>query len=104
MLVPNQNYALDDPYFRDRLKRVIDEWSIEVVVETGLNEGKSTAVFANMARFVIGIDVDPICCEITKDRLNDSFYENARIICGNAPDVLLKLRDSLPKENTLYFQ
>lgn len=101
-MVPQQHYALDDPYFVSRLKRLIYKYPIDYIVETGVNEGKSTFQLSYMAPFVLGIDIDPVCVAVTDDRLTDYEAYNYELIIGSSPDILKQVVPELP-DTTLFF-
>lgn len=102
-LLPGPNYALDDVFLCDKLKKVIDDLGIELVVETGLNDGQSTLAFARMAPRVIGIDIDPSCVACTQGRLIVAEMKNFEILTGNSPDVLRSIMGRIPSEKTMFF-
>ena len=105
---PGPNYALDDFNLRDRLVEIIKEHGIQVVVETGLNDGQSTLAFCRMDTkygdkiSVIGIDHDPQCIEVTKRRLRTDGVLNYTLYLRHSPDCLKELMEYLPDE-TLFF-
>lgn len=99
-------FALDDVYLRERLHQVVKENAIEYIVETGLNEGRSTLRFCGMAKRVIGIDIDPWCIDETSKRLSEHGYENFELLTGHSPDMLrmiFNMRPTFPTEHTLFF-
>jgi hypothetical protein len=98
---PGPNYALNDTFLRERVHSVIAEQNIEVVVETGLNDGQSTLEFCRMAPFVFGVDNDPRCVETTCQRLVGAGVSNYELLTGHSPDMLRALLPRLP-DKTLY--
>lgn len=96
-------FALDDVYLRERLRQVINENGLTAVVETGLNEGRSTVYFSYMAPRVYGIDIDPVCIEEARRQLDFNNRENVTLLQGHSPDALGFLLQSLPAEKTLFF-
>ena len=96
-------FALDDIFLRERLRQVIDENGIETVVETGLNEGRSTLEFCKMVRQVVGVDIDPACVQITLEHLAKSGATNFTLITGHSPDVLKTIVAQKPANKTLFF-
>ena len=100
MIIQLRNFALDDSFFKRRLSKIISDYSIKTVVETGINEGKSTAVLATMVASVIGVDYDIDCIRSTEKIVNG--MTNVRLLLGNSPDVLQDLVPTLPDE-TVFF-
>jgi dTDP-4-dehydrorhamnose 3,5-epimerase len=95
-------YSLDDPYFRDTLREIIVRFQISTVVETGVNDGKSTVIFCRMAPKVIGIDIDPEAIKRADARLKAAGLKNYQLGTGDSRVALQELRPKLPAE-TLYF-
>src|SRR6266567_4469239 len=102
MLVEGR-YSLDDNFFVERLQRLIKDHSLNTVVETGTNEGKSTVEFCRMAQNVISIDIDPMCIDAASKRLSNAILTNFELIQGHSPDVLRSLMTSLDVDKTLFF-
>lgn len=100
---PNGKFALDDIFLRDRLREVIAERGIEIVVETGLNEGLSTVGFCRMVNYVIGVDIDPMCVSAARANLWDAGLTNWDLRTGNSPDVLRQLFTFLSGDRMLLF-
>lgn len=103
VFLPGPNYALDDTFLRDRLQKIIQDNGLEVVVETGLNDGQSTLVFSYMAPTVIAIDIDPECINCTRDRLARAARINVTLKQGNSPDMLREVVQTVPASKTLFF-
>jgi predicted O-methyltransferase YrrM len=99
---PGPNYALDDFNLRDRLAEIVKEYAIDTVVETGLNDGQSTLAFSKMVTQVIGIDHDPKCIEVARDRLNAAGQTNYELILDHSPKALTEIMERLPL-NTIFF-
>ena len=91
MIVPQQHYALDDRFLVKRIAEVVTERVIDLVVETGVNEGKSTTVLCGLARRVVGIDNSSPCIESARARVMASWATNWRLVLGNSPDVIRSL-------------
>lgn len=102
-LLPGPNYALDDVHLRTRLTQVINDLQLQMVVETGLNDGQSTLAFSQIAPQVIGIDIDPHCVACTHGRLTSAERKNFEILTGNSPDVLRSIMGRIPSEKTMFF-
>lgn len=100
---PGPNYALDDFNLRNRLAEIVKEYSIEAVVETGLNDGQSTLEFCRMmVPRVIGIDHDLQCIAVTRERIQMAGWTNFELLLGHSPDKLKEIMPSLP-DNTIFF-
>ncbi len=99
---PGPNYALNDPAQRARVAEVIAQMDIELVIETGLNDGGSTVEFCRMARWVIGIDNDQECVEATRARLIAHGLVNFELTVGDSPAVLHQLAPLLSNK-TMFF-
>ena len=97
------HFALDDVHLLRALKSVCDALQVEVIVETGTNEGKSTAVFAQLAPKVIGIDIDPVCLANTRGVCDEAGADNVELLQGSSQQVLADIAPSLPAAKTLYF-
>ena len=76
---------------RKRLAEIIAERGIQTVVETGIDKGGSTVLFASMVKRVIGVDNDPKKIEITRNFIAERGITNAEVLQGNSPDVLRAL-------------
>jgi hypothetical protein len=129
---PDGPYALDDLCLRDRIMQIIIDEKIELLIETGLNQGRSTLDFCFMAPAVIGIDNNPDSVRRTEMRLstaweahgivgrgytdvvgadltlmNDSRINRMmgkyKIILGNSPDILADLIKTGIPDQTLFF-
>lgn len=100
MLKPSCWYALSDSIFVNRLDQIIKDYSIEAVVETGVNEGKSTVCFAAMVNKVYAIDNDQECLAAAANLIQRLNITNVELILGNSPDVLKEF--TFP-ERTVYF-
>lgn len=100
---------MGDKRFADQVKRLVADGSVECIVETGVNVGKSTLAFAllNGPR-VVGIDVDQACIASAWGMLTAVQMIGARIrsdwqLChGDSAEALRQIVSSLP-EKTLYF-
>ena len=103
MLQPNLPGALEDRFLARKLKEIIKELRISAVVETGVNEGKSTRDFAKMAETVIGIDNDRKCIESAESLLRIQGSSNYELLLGNSPDVLRTLVSRIDRERTMFF-
>jgi len=102
-MIAQPNFALNDPFLVARLKTIIAEHDIKVVVETGTNEGKSTVAFCDLVDRVIGVDNNPTCVAETDRRLREAGKTNAIVIPGSSPEVIKSIRNGLPADKTLWF-
>jgi hypothetical protein len=96
-------YALDDHFLHDRLKAVVSEQNIEVVVETGIADGNSSREFCKMVPRYIGIDIDPSRIIQVNGVLTQSAANKWELLQGNSPDVLRQIMPILPAAQTLFF-
>lgn len=101
-LNPTPHFAMDDAFFAERLREIVFEKKITCLVETGTNQGKSTAAFAACVERVIGIDIDPECITVATLNCREAARENVRFIQGSSPVILDAILPGLPDE-TLYF-
>ncbi len=96
-------YALQDIYIEQRIKQIVTDHKVKVIVETGVNNGGSTKIFAGMVDTVIGIENDLHCFETTYGKVSVSGRGDGLVLVyGNSPDVLKALSSLLPN-NTIYF-
>jgi predicted O-methyltransferase YrrM len=98
-------YALEDTILRNRIRQIIHDHKIEVIVETGVNEGRSTVEFGCMSNdmVVVGIDNDSECLKLTSHKITSAGMANRiALFLGNSPDVLRNIMPLLP-DRTLYF-
>lgn len=110
-IIQNPNYALDCIEQKTRLVEVIRERGVELVIETGLNEGRSTVDFCKIMQglfpgrggpLVIGIDHDPRCVAMARARLVAEGTTCFDLRCGHSPIELANLvRFNLP--TTMFF-
>jgi SAM-dependent methyltransferase len=97
-------FALDDHFLVAQIIQVMNERNLCEVVETGINGGKSTTVFCSIALWVTGVDIDPICIDITERRLLAHKATNYDLRLGNSPDRLRWLvKKGLNANRTLFF-
>jgi predicted O-methyltransferase YrrM len=98
-------YALDDHFLRDRIREVIAERGISVVVETGIAFGGSALEFCRMAPLYIGIDADPARILQTRATLDQGGIDKTmhELFQGNSPDMLRLAMPDLPVDKTLFF-
>lgn len=95
-------HALQDTIMLARLREIIRERNISVVVETGIDKGWSTVTFSLLVELVIGIDIDLGAIGASYCNLNNAERDSALLILDNSPNALRKLRPLLPLQ-TLYF-
>lgn len=100
---PGPNYSLNDPFLKQRLKEVIEENCISLVVETGLNDGQSLLEFSYMADYVMGIDIDQRCIDATNERMMINNRTNYALILGDSAEKLAALPMPSIAYNNLYF-
>lgn len=95
-------YALDDPWFRDRVAKIIVDNNLDTVVETGVGEGKSAPGFCQMARY-FGIDIDSECVEKARRELSNA--TNWDVIHGHSPEEIrqLVINGDIDAEKTFFF-
>ena len=101
-LWPSPWYAMDDTYFRARLRQIIRDRKITTIVETGINEGKSTCQFARLVDRVIGIDIEPDCVRSAERNVAAAGLNNVTLKVGDSPGVLREVMPTLPDE-TIFF-
>jgi len=101
---PADPCALLDGKLRARLAEIIAARGITAVVETGIDKGGSTILFAGMVPVVIGVDNVQEKVEFARARLNARGIKNVALVCGNSPDVLRDLVEKgLDAARTLFF-
>src|SRR5438445_6898557 len=96
-------FALDDHFLCDRIKEIIKERDIQRVVETGINGGKSTYVFSKLSKWVVGIDIDPVCISAAHKYLTDRKVGNYSLRLGNSPVFLKWYTPKIDVDRTLFF-
>lgn len=95
--------ALDDRVLRARLAAIIRERAITTIVETGIDWGGSTMLFAEMGVLVIGIDNDPVRVVNVMAELEERGIKNVSILQGNSPTVLFGLLGHIIDASTTLF-
>ncbi len=95
--------ALDDLVMRERLRQIIAERNIKVVVETGIHKGWSTIEFARMCETVIGIDNNVTYIGEAYTNIANAGATNVTLCAGDSPRVLHSLRHLLPNETLFLF-
>lgn len=99
--------ALRDQKLVDWLTQIIAERGITTIVETGLDHGGSTYLFAGMAAKVIGVDNVADRIAGVRAALADEGITNVTLLCMNSPDALTLLNsdaiDRIDAEHTLFF-
>lgn len=102
MKVGLESCAMDDDVFRERMRGIIVERGITVVVETGIGKGWSTIALSKMASLVFGIDNDFYYLQEANKNIQERCCNNVILMAGCSPDVLAVLKPALP-DSTLYF-
>jgi len=96
--------ALLDRTLVKRLSEIIDERGLTTVVETGIDKGGSTRLFAEMASKVVGIDNMQERVDALKSILVEEKLFNVSLMCRNSPDGIKELLDDgLDASRTLFF-
>lgn len=95
-------YGLMDTVFQTRMKEIIHEYKIKVVVETGTDNGLSAVELSKMADLVFSVDVDLERIALAHKNIATAGRNNIVLVAGNSPSVLSALKYLLPEE-TLYF-
>lgn len=96
--------ALRDRKLRERLAAVVAERGIRTIVETGLDKGGSTLVFAGMAEHVIGVDNMGDRVGGVAKMMSEVGVTNVRLVHQNSPDALRELiAAGLDASTTLFF-
>lgn len=83
--IGNGRFLLE-PMVLARLLQLADIKPSDLVLDIGPGSGYSTAVLAQMAESVVGVEQDTECCETSGDILIGMGITNAAIICGNHRD------------------
>jgi len=79
---PQNNRFLLDPMVLGRLLQLADIKSSDLVLDIGPASGYSSAVIAQLAESVVGVEQDRELCELSGQKLLDMGVTNAVIICG----------------------
>lgn len=113
----------DDEMTARQIEKIIADFGVKTVVETGIFEGKTTNRFRLMGVNVIGVEISPEYAENSRKLIEreggrvqivNKFWEAdekllldksiVKIVVGNSPDVLAKIAPVLQKEPAcLYF-
>jgi predicted O-methyltransferase YrrM len=94
--------ALDDINLRLRLSKIILDYKITTIIETGIGNGGSTYQFSKMVDRVIGIDNDLKKINIARETLC-GVARNVVFIGMNSPEAIIYLEDVIDPNHTLYF-
>lgn len=96
-------YSFEDTIMRERVRYIVKDRNIQAIVETGVFQGLSTIVLADMAPVVFAIEnEDDYIPGILQNYTNHNVHKKIVLCTGSSPDVLTALRPLLP-DNTLYF-
>lgn len=90
--------ALDDTIMHNRIKQIVEECSIKVIVETGIYHGLSTIMLADMVPLVYAVDNNPNNIAISFTNIFNAGKANIAMCWGNSPNVLTTLMPHLPDE------
>jgi len=82
------DYALDDPRLVARLREIITARRIRLVIETGINAGRSTVAFAQLAERVIGLDISASCIAHAEQQVQRAGAQNVALVQGSSPALL----------------
>jgi predicted O-methyltransferase YrrM len=103
--IPIPVCALIDTKLKNRLAAIIQERGLTTVVETGIDKGGSTRLFAQMAARVVGVDNVADRIEALRSVLHALDVTNVTLIQQNSPDALRELCASrdVDAASTLFF-
>lgn len=90
--------ALSDSFMVAKIRSLIEQFRIQVAVETGTYAGGSTVMLADMVSFVYGVEAYEPLVQMTIQNVIKHQKTNVAICPGNSPDVLQRLVPTLPKE------
>ena len=93
--------AMYDPFLVEKFKAIIAEHGITTLVETGVNEGKSSVILAGMVQKLISVDIDPVCLDSCKNLVGNA--PNVEFHLGHSPDVLKHIMPDLDAAHTMFF-
>lgn len=89
-----------DELIKSELDRLIKKHKIDLIFETGTYLGGTTKRFAEMAKTVITVEIDPNNFVRASKYLNG--VKNVKTYIGSSPDVMRKLCPTISKK-ALYF-
>lgn len=85
---PGTGWATEDAELVARIREIVAREGIQTIVETGVNEGKSTVDFARLVKMVVGVEWDIACLACTHGRLSALGIANFVLLYGDSGDVL----------------
>jgi len=92
-----------DTFLKERIQKLIEQYGIKTIVETGTFKGSTTVQFANMVDTVYTTEVNPeYYAEATKKFLDKSI-ENIQHNLGSSVDILPKILPSIPQPQVVLF-
>lgn len=106
------DYTIPDPVYRDypmdllfakRVREIVAEYNITTFVETGVDVASTAMTAAKICDKYIGIEKKTASCDLARKRFFENNINNAEIIQGNSPVVLLNIMHKLDVEHTIFF-
>ena len=85
---PGPSYAMKDVYLKEWIEYLVKMYDIQIIVETGLNDGQSFLEFSKIVPYVLGIDIDMNCIDATENLLQNNNMTNYLLLCGDSPAEL----------------
>lgn len=97
-------YSLDDPHLVALIQETVADNRVNMIVETGTNVGKSTAILCRMAPRVVSIDVDPDCTRTAEAHLAALGITNCTLVTDHSEVYLRHMAElNLLSSRTLFF-
>jgi hypothetical protein len=97
----NQHAFCGDQWVERRVREYVDFYHPMLIIETGTQNGFTTASLANMVNEVWSIEIDPVAHARAKENLVSK--KNVRLHCGESSEVLGRLLKHFPRTEPLVF-
>lgn len=92
-----------DLYFAERVKEFVRDYGMVNFVETGVDKASTAITAAKICEKYIGIEIKADSCDLARRRFAENNINNAQIIQGNSPVVLLSLMHQIDVSKTIFF-
>lgn len=93
--------AFEDKFLQAELYRLIDQFNIDTIIETGTYKGWSTNILAKTGKKVVTIEINPELHNAAKIFNHD--HKNIEFYLGSSQEVIERIIPTNSSENILFF-
>jgi predicted O-methyltransferase YrrM len=93
--------AFEDKYLEEELYKLIKEYNIDTIIETGTYKGWSTSILAKTGKKVITIEVNPELHSLAKDFNYE--HSNIDFYLGSSQEIIDKIIPKKTSDKIIFF-